>query len=71
MPQVVGVAGSRESGHVLEHEHLGLNDTDDLVEVLLTLGYKRMEAEAAARDARQQVGTMEEQLKYALRILAR
>lgn len=46
-------------------------EADDLVEVLLTLGYKRMEAEAAARDARQQVGTMEEQLKYALRILAR
>lgn len=46
-------------------------ETDDLVEVLLTLGYRRQEAEAAARDARQQVGTMEEQLKYALRILAR
>ena len=46
-------------------------ETDDLVEVLLTLGYRRQEAEAAARDARQQVGTMEDQLKYALRILAR
>ena len=46
-------------------------ETDELVEVLLTLGYRRQEAEAAARDARQQVGTMEDQLKYALRILAR
>jgi Holliday junction DNA helicase RuvA len=48
-----------------------VTEADELVEVLLTLGYRRQEAESAARDAQQQVGTMEEQLKYALRILAR
>jgi len=45
--------------------------TNDLVEVLLALGYKRQEAEAAADEAMKTEGTVEEQLKVALRSLAR
>jgi Holliday junction DNA helicase RuvA len=62
---------SRKIAGAVRQKAVVATETDDLVEVLLTLGYKRQEAEIAARDARQQVGTMEEQLKYALRILAR
>lgn len=45
--------------------------SNDLVEVLLALGYRRQEAEAAADDAMKTEGTVEEQLKIALRSLAR
>jgi len=44
---------------------------DELVEALLALGYRRTEAEAAAREAKGQAGTVEEQIKVALRSLAR
>lgn len=45
--------------------------SNDLVEVLLALGYRRQEAEAAAAEAMKTEGTVEEQLKIALRSLAR
>jgi len=45
--------------------------TNDLIEVLLALGYRRQEAEAAADEAMKTEGTVEEQLKIALRSLAR
>ena len=44
---------------------------DELVEVLITLGYRRLEAETAARDASEVHGDVEERLKIALRNLAR
>lgn len=45
--------------------------SDELVEALLALGYRRAEAEAAAREAKGQAGTVEDQIKLALRSLAR
>jgi len=45
--------------------------SSDLVEVLLALGYRRQEAEVAAAEAMKTEGTVEEQLKIALRSLAR
>lgn len=45
--------------------------SNDLVEVLLALGYRRQEAETAADDAMKTEGTVEDQLKIALRRLAR
>jgi holliday junction DNA helicase RuvA len=45
--------------------------SDELVDALVALGYRRPEAEAAAREARDQAETVEEQLKVALRGLAR
>jgi Holliday junction DNA helicase RuvA len=62
---------ARKVGAAMRPKAVVTTEADELVDVLLTLGYRRQEAEAAARDARQQVGTMEDQLKYALRILAR
>jgi Holliday junction resolvasome RuvABC DNA-binding subunit len=44
---------------------------NDLIEVLMALGYRRQEAEIAAHDASKDGGTVEEQLKQALRSLAR
>lgn len=44
---------------------------DELVDALLALGYRRPEAENAARDAREKGATIEEQLKVALRGLAK
>lgn len=44
---------------------------DEVVDALLALGYRRLEAETAARDARAQAETVEDQLKLALRSLAR
>jgi Holliday junction resolvasome RuvABC DNA-binding subunit len=40
-----------------------------LVDALLALGYRRIEAEAAAADAREQAEEVEEQLRVALRVL--
>jgi Holliday junction DNA helicase RuvA len=45
--------------------------TNELVEALLALGYRRYDAELAADSARQQAETLEEQLKIALRSLQR
>lgn len=45
--------------------------SNDIVEVLVALGYRRQEAEQAAKDAGQLEGSVEEQVKHALRILAR
>lgn len=44
---------------------------DDLILALLELGYRRSEAEAAAEQARSQTDVLEEQLKIAVRSLAR
>lgn len=44
---------------------------DELVDALLSLGYRRAEAEAAAEAARAQAEGVEEQLRIALRSLAR
>ncbi|MBX3118595.1 MAG: Holliday junction branch migration protein RuvA [Fimbriimonadaceae bacterium] len=43
----------------------------ELVDALLALGYRRTEAEAAARDAEESGGSIQDQLKVALRSLAR
>jgi len=45
--------------------------SDELVDALIALGYRRNEAESAARDAKDQAATVEEQIKVALRSLAR
>lgn len=44
---------------------------DELIDALLALGYRRAEAEDAARDAREQADGVEEQLRHALRLLKR
>lgn len=44
---------------------------DQLVDALLALGYRRPEAESAAAVAREEAETVEEQLRAALRTLAR
>ena len=44
---------------------------DPLVEALVALGYHRLEAESAADEAKAQAESVEEQLKVALRGLAR
>ena len=44
---------------------------DELIDALLALGYRRPEAEGAARDARERAETVEEQIKVALRSLAK
>ncbi len=45
--------------------------SDELVDALLNLGYRRTEAEAAADDARERAEGVEEQLRHALRALQR
>jgi len=45
--------------------------TDELVDALLALGYRRAEAETAAEEARAQAEGVEEQIKFALRSLRR
>ncbi|MFN8219450.1 MAG: Holliday junction branch migration protein RuvA [Fimbriimonadales bacterium] len=45
--------------------------SDELIAALLALGYRRQEAEAAAEGAREQADAVEDQLKIALRALAR
>lgn len=42
---------------------------DELVDALLALGYRRVEAENAAEKARDQAETVEDQLRIALRVL--
>jgi holliday junction DNA helicase RuvA len=42
---------------------------DELVDALLALGYRRIEAESAANEARGQASEVEEQLRHALRVL--
>ena len=42
---------------------------DELVDALLALGYRRTEAESAAADARQQAEGVEDQLRFALKVL--
>jgi len=44
---------------------------DELVDALIALGYRRLEAESAARQARDEAATVEDQLKAALRSLSR
>lgn len=44
---------------------------DELVDALIALGYRRLEAETAARQARNEAESVEDQLKAALRSLAR
>ena len=45
--------------------------TDELVDALLTLGYRRNEAEGAANEAREQASNVQDQIKIALRLLQR
>jgi len=45
--------------------------TDELVDALLGLGYRRSEAETAAHDARAQADDVQDQIKIALRLLQR
>jgi Holliday junction DNA helicase RuvA len=45
--------------------------TDELVDALLTLGYRRNEAEGAASEAREQANDVQDQIKIALRLLQR
>lgn len=45
--------------------------TDELVDALLTLGYRRSEAETAAQEARRQANDVQDQIKVALRLLQR
>lgn len=47
------------------------NGADEVVDALVALGYRRAEAEVAAREAKGQSETVEGQLKAALRSLAR
>lgn len=49
----------------------GSGPSDELVDALIGLGYRRLEAEAAARQARDESETVEGQLKAALRSLSR
>jgi Holliday junction DNA helicase RuvA len=44
---------------------------DELVEALMALGYRRSEAEAAASDARENSQDLQEQVRFALRVLQR
>lgn len=44
-------------------------EADELIDALIALGYRRLEAEQAADQAREQAPTVEEQLKIALRSL--
>lgn len=48
---------------------VSMGASDDLVDALLALGYRRQEAEIAANDARAESDVVEEQLKAALRSL--
>ncbi len=45
--------------------------SDELVDALLTLGYRRSEAETAAHEAREQADDVQDQIKVALRLLQR
>ncbi len=45
--------------------------SDELVDALLSLGYRRNEAESAADEARSQASDVQDQLKIALRLLQR
>ncbi|MDR3692049.1 MAG: Holliday junction branch migration protein RuvA [Fimbriimonas sp.] len=45
--------------------------SDELVDALLNLGYRRAESEAAAHDARQESADLHEQIRAALRLLQR
>jgi len=44
---------------------------DELVDALLSLGYRRNEAETAAHEAREQADDVQDQIKVALRLLQR
>jgi Holliday junction DNA helicase RuvA len=48
---------------------VAMDSSDEIVEALIGLGYKRFVAETAARDARTKGGTVEEQLVDAIRTL--
>lgn len=45
--------------------------SDELVDALLSLGYRRGEAESAANEAREQSSDVQEQIRAALRLLSR
>lgn len=45
--------------------------TDELLEALMALGYRRNEADTAAKEAREASSDVSEQLKFALRVLQR
>lgn len=45
--------------------------SDELVDALIALGYRRSEAESAADDARDSADNVQDQLKHALRLLQR
>ncbi|HMS54385.1 MAG TPA: Holliday junction branch migration protein RuvA [Fimbriimonadaceae bacterium] len=62
--------GRRVAAAVGGRQHAG-RASDELVGALLALGYRRQEAEVAAEQARGEADSVEEQLKIALRGLAR
>jgi len=45
--------------------------SDELVDALISLGYRRNEAESAAHEAREQAADVQDQIKVALRLLQR
>lgn len=52
-----------------EYAAVAVDSSDEIVEALISLGYKRFVAETAARDARHKGGSVEEQLVDAIRTL--
>jgi Holliday junction DNA helicase RuvA len=50
---------------------VSIDSGDELVDALVSLGYKRFVAETAAKDARQQASTVQDQLVVAIRSLSR
>ena len=52
-----------------EYAAVAIDPSDEIVEALIGLGYKRFVAETAARDARTKGGSVEEQLVDAIRTL--
>ncbi len=63
--------GQKIARAVVSDRPLRIAATDDLVEALVALGYRRLEAETAATEARQTGESVEDQLKVALRSLRR
>lgn len=59
---------SRSTGSAVVHR---LEVKDELVDALVALGYRRLEAEAAASSARDSADSIEDQIKEALRSLRR
>lgn len=68
--KVAQEAAMAKIGAALTPTHAAAQRDDELVETLVALGYRRPEAEAAARDVPEE-GPLQERVKLALRSLAR